>query len=72
MIDTNTSENDLITVIVPVYNVGKYLTDCLTSIINQTYCNIEILLIVSPSDDDSERIAEDFSKSDIRCCGMKV
>lgn len=66
MIDTNTSENDLITVIVPVYNVGKYLTDCLTSIINQTYCNIEILLIVSPSDDDSERIAEDFSKSDIR------
>lgn len=66
MIDTSISNNDLITVIVPIYNVERYLTDCLTSIINQTYSNLEILLIVSPSNDASEKIAEDFSKSDVR------
>ncbi|WP_153048898.1 glycosyltransferase, partial [Streptococcus suis] len=35
--------DDLISVIVPVYNVEKYLSQCLESIINQTYKNIEIL-----------------------------
>ncbi|HHT7828940.1 TPA: glycosyltransferase [Streptococcus suis] len=34
--------DDLISVIVPVYNVEKYLSQCLESIINQTYKNIEI------------------------------
>lgn len=37
--------NSLISVIVPVYNVEKYLPQCLNSIINQTYENLEIILI---------------------------
>ena len=36
-------EKDLISVIVPVYNVEKYLEECVNSIINQTYKNLEII-----------------------------
>lgn len=38
--------DDLISVIVPVYNVEKYLSQCLESIINQTYKNIEIMMLL--------------------------
>ena len=34
---------DLITIVVPVYNVEKYISDCLDSLISQTYKNIEIM-----------------------------
>ena len=37
--------NELISVIVPIYNVEKYLHQCLKSIINQTYKNLEIILV---------------------------
>lgn len=45
----------LITVIVPVYNTGKYIEKCVISLINQTYSNIEILLIDDGSTDDSAK-----------------
>lgn len=45
--------NSLISVIVPVYNVEKYLPQCLNSIINQTYENLEIILINDGSTDNS-------------------
>ena len=38
-------EKDLISIIIPVYNVEEYINKCLDSIINQTYRNIEIILI---------------------------
>lgn len=44
--------SELISVIVPVYNTGKYLTDCVNSILAQDYNNIEILLIDDGSTDD--------------------
>ena len=45
--------NDLITIVVPVYNVEKYLPHTLESICGQTYTNLQILLIDDGSTDDS-------------------
>ena len=59
-------EKDLISVIVPVYNVEKYLDRCLESIINQTYKNIEIILVDDGSNDNSGNICDDYAKKDSR------
>lgn len=56
----------LISVIVPIYNVEKYLEKCILSIINQTYENIEILLVNDGSPDNSLMICEKYSKLDSR------
>lgn len=56
----------MISVIVPVYNVEKYLPDCISSILRQTYTNLELLLIDDGSTDSSGRICDDFSKQDKR------
>lgn len=58
--------DDLISVIVPVYNVEKYLEKCVNSIIMQTYSNLEILLIDDGSTDKSSYICDDFAKKDKR------
>ncbi|MBP5173640.1 MAG: glycosyltransferase [Clostridia bacterium] len=58
--------DDLISVIVPVYNVARYLGKCLVSIIRQSYGNIEIILIDDGSSDDSWRICEEYSRADSR------
>lgn len=55
-----------ISVIVPVYNVRNYLNKCLNSILNQTYKNLEIILIDDGSTDDSGNICDEFAKSDNR------
>ncbi|MGI6094991.1 MAG: glycosyltransferase family 2 protein [Lachnospiraceae bacterium] len=57
---------DVISVIVPVYNVEKYLRRCVDSILNQTYSNLEILLIDDGSTDASGVICDEYSKSDPR------
>ena len=59
-------EQELISVIVPIYNTEKYLKKCINSIINQTYKNIEIILIDDGSTDSSKEICDDFSKIDSR------
>ena len=51
---------ELISVVVPVYNVKEYLNRCITSIINQTYKNLEIILINDGSIDQSGIICDDF------------
>ncbi len=58
--------DELISVIVPIYNVEKQLKRCINSIINQTYKNIQILLIDDGSKDSSGKICDDFSKYDTR------
>ena len=59
-------KQDLISVIVPVYNVEKYLEECINSIINQTYKNLEIILVDDGSKDNSSRICDELSKKDSR------
>lgn len=55
-----------ISVIMPVYNVAKYLPQCLDSIVLQTYKNLEIICINDGSTDDSAAILEDYAKRDKR------
>lgn len=57
---------DLISVIIPVYNVEKYLEKCLISVLSQTYQNLEIILIDDGSTDGSGKICDEYSKKDKR------
>ncbi len=57
---------DLISVIVPVYNVEKYLCRSVGSILSQTYENLEIILVDDGSTDSSGKICDSFAKSDDR------
>ena len=58
--------NDLISIIVPVYNVEKYIEKCVNSIINQTYRNIEIILVDDGSKDRSGEICDELKLKDNR------
>ena len=55
-----------ISIIIPVYNVEKYLEQCLKSVINQTFKDIEIICINDGSTDNSLEILEAFQKQDER------
>ena len=59
-------EGKLVSVIVPVYNVEKYLDRCITSIVNQTYHNLEIILVNDGSPDTSPQICEEWAQRDSR------
>lgn len=51
-----------VSVIIPVYNVEKYLSKCLESVLNQTYKNVEIIIIEDKSTDDSRLIALEYQR----------
>ena len=57
---------ELISVVVPIYNVEKYLERCIKSIINQTYEKIEIILVDDGATDKSGKICDDYKKMDTR------
>lgn len=59
-------KNDLISVIIPVFNTQDYLDKCLMSIINQTYKNIEIIVIDDGSTDDSSKVIKKYMGIDDR------
>lgn len=56
----------IVTVIVPIYNVERYLGKCIESIINQTYQNLQILLVNDGSTDHCGKICDDFAAKDLR------
>ncbi|MEG0230122.1 MAG: glycosyltransferase family 2 protein [Oscillospiraceae bacterium] len=65
----NIEKQPLISVIVPVYNVEKYIHKCVSSIINQTYKNLEIILVDDGSPDNCGEICDEYAKKD---CRIKV
>lgn len=58
--------NPKVSIIVPAYNTEKYINKCLTSLINQTYKNIEIIVVNDGSTDNTNEIVENFAYSDDR------
>ena len=59
-------DSELISIVVPVYNVENYIDRCISSLINQDYKNIEILLIDDGSNDSSGMICDSYAKKDER------
>lgn len=53
---------ELISVIVPIYKVQDYLDRCIQSLVNQTYKNLEIILVDDGSPDDCPRICDEWAK----------
>ena len=58
--------NKLLSVIITVYNSDKYLEICLNSVLNQTYCFLEVILVDDGSNDRSGFICDEFAKRDSR------
>ncbi len=62
---------NLISVIIPVYNVEKYLDKCFETLLNQTYNNIEFIFVNDCSTDNSEKIIKTYQKQDQRIIYLK-
>lgn len=60
------NQQALITVVIPVYNVEKYLVRCVESVLNQSHTNLEIILVDDGSPDGSPQICDDYAKKDHR------
>ena len=61
-----------ISVVVPVYNVEKYLKECIESILNQTLDDLEVICVNDGSTDNSLEILNDFAKQDKRVIVIKI
>lgn len=59
-------DKPLISIIIPIYNVEKYLAECLDSVLAQSYDNLEIICVNDGSPDGSRRIAQEYSTKDTR------
>ncbi len=56
----------LISIIVPVYNVGKYVDRCINSIVSQTYRDLEVIIVNDGSEDESHKVCKKWSEIDHR------
>lgn len=56
----------LISIIIPIYNTDRYLDKCIKSVVNQTYKNLEIILVDDGSTDDCSNICDKWAKEDMR------
>ena len=59
-------KNDLISIIIPVYKVEKYLEKCIESVLKQTYTNLQIILVDDGSPDNCGKICDEYAKKDPR------
>lgn len=60
------NQSDMISVVIPIYNAEKYLERCIKSVINQSYKNLEILLVDDGSTDDSFNVCKEWQRKDNR------
>lgn len=60
------TKSGVVSVVIPVYNVEKYLDRCITSVINQTYKNLEIILVDDGSPDTCPQMCDEWEKRDAR------
>lgn len=60
----------LVSVIVPIYNVERFLKQCLDSLLGQSYSNLEVILVNDGSTDQSQLIIDEYVKKDSRCIGL--
>lgn len=58
--------HELITVIIPIYKVEEYLDECVTSVVNQTFTNLEIILVDDGSPDNCPQMCDEWAKRDSR------
>lgn len=59
-------DNPLVSIVVPIYNVEKYINKCISSLIHQTYKNIEIILVDDESPDNAGKICDEWAAKDNR------
>ena len=58
------SKNDLISVVVPIYNAEKYIRRCVDSILAQSYRNLEVILVDDGSTDSTPGILDEYAEAD--------
>ena len=66
MKEAKKEKSPLVSIIIPVYNVEKYVEQCILSLLNQTYSNIEIIAVNDGSKDESPQKILDLAKKDKR------
>ena len=65
-------ENELVSVIVAIYNIDKYLDDCIRSIIKQSYKNLEILLVNDGSTDNSGAMCDALALEELYYVAKRI
>ena len=65
-------DKTFVSIIVPVYNAELYLEECINSILEQTYKNLEIILIDDGSTDNSFEIMKQYSENDSRVQSLSI
>ena len=66
IINENKESQDLISVIIPIYNVEQYLDRCIDSVKKQTYTNLEIILVDDGSPDNCGKMCDEYAEDDKR------